>query len=293
MKLLLTLPGLGLLAAFAAMPSTSHAAEGFDNCRGFIDSLPATINTQGVWCLRKDLSTSQATGEAIRILANNVTIDCNGYKLGGLAAGAGTQTAGIVTNSSTNVTVRNCNIRGFHEGLVLYGTAEGYGGHLVEDNRFEGNTSEGINIGGDGTVVRRNLVLDTGGGSGGGSPSGINANGNIDIVDNIISGAMAGNGSTGAPFGIKAVGNASGTISGNRIRRLVPLGAYSYGIALNGAGTPVVSDNHIVLHPAPAGLDYGVRCNSGSTALVRDNVISGFTYDVSACIDAGGNYSPP
>jgi len=293
MKLILTLPGLGLLAAFAALPSTARAAESFDNCRGFIDSLPATINTQGVWCLRKDLATAQATGESIRIWTNNVTIDCNGYKLGGLAAGAATQTTGIMTNSATNVTVRNCNIRGFQQGLQLYGTAEGYGGHLVEDNRFEGNTSEAINVGGDGTVVRRNLVLDTGGGSGGGSPSGINANGNIDIVDNIISGAMAGNDSTAAPSGIKAIGNTSGTISGNRIRRLVPLGTYFYGIILNGAGTPVVAGNHIVLHPAPAGNGYGVRCNSSSTALVRDNVISGFTFDISACIDAGGNYSPP
>ena len=79
-----------LLAAAAAMlpPASALAAESYDNCTGFIDSLPATVSTQGTWCLRANLSTAMASGDAIAVAANNVTLDCNDFKIGGLAAGA-------------------------------------------------------------------------------------------------------------------------------------------------------------------------------------------------------------
>ena len=75
-----------LLAVYA---SPALAAESYDNCTGYIESLPASISTQGTWCLRKDLATGMASGNAIEVKANNVVIDCNDFKIGGLAAGAG------------------------------------------------------------------------------------------------------------------------------------------------------------------------------------------------------------
>src|SRR5690606_9034000 len=81
-----------LLAGLLAIPSPARAAESYDSCAGYIDSLPATISQQGVWCLRKNLSTNISTGHAITIAANNVTIDCNDFKIGGLAAGNGSLT---------------------------------------------------------------------------------------------------------------------------------------------------------------------------------------------------------
>ena len=44
-----------LVLALAAAAPAAQAAESYDNCTGFIDSLPATISTHGVWCLRKNL----------------------------------------------------------------------------------------------------------------------------------------------------------------------------------------------------------------------------------------------
>src|SRR5262245_20959189 len=76
-----------LLLSLFVLPAV--AAESYDACAGFIDTVPTTISTQGVWCLRKDLATAVSNGAAISIEANNVTIDCNGFKLGGLAAGPG------------------------------------------------------------------------------------------------------------------------------------------------------------------------------------------------------------
>lgn len=39
---------LALLPAMSFAPRL-HAAESYDSCTGFIDSIPATISTQGVW----------------------------------------------------------------------------------------------------------------------------------------------------------------------------------------------------------------------------------------------------
>ena len=38
-----------VLLLFAAGTHRVAAAEGYDNCTGFIDSLPATVTTQGTW----------------------------------------------------------------------------------------------------------------------------------------------------------------------------------------------------------------------------------------------------
>src|SRR5687768_7170485 len=84
-----------LLLSAAVSPPTARAAASYDNCTGFVTTLPATIATQGVWCLKQDLSTAITSGNAIAITANNVTLDCNGFKLGGLSAGPASTATGI------------------------------------------------------------------------------------------------------------------------------------------------------------------------------------------------------
>src|SRR5690606_14654473 len=153
---------LAILLVLAGFPREAPA-ETHDTCAGFIDSVPAVISTQGVWCLRGDVSTAQTSGSAIEIAANNVTIDCNGYKIGGLAAGSSSAANGIYAYGRMNITVRNCNIRGFLHGISLFGSNAG--GHLVEDNRLDGNLYVGMDIYGDNNTVQRNQVYDTGGGT--------------------------------------------------------------------------------------------------------------------------------
>jgi hypothetical protein len=72
-----------------------------------ITSLPYTISTQGIYCLKGNLATNMTSGNAIEIGTNNVVIDLNGYKIGGLAAGSGTSTYGIYANGRKNITIRN------------------------------------------------------------------------------------------------------------------------------------------------------------------------------------------
>ena len=92
--------GLLVLLGIACFAAPVQAAESYDNCTGFIDSLPATISTQGTWCLRKHLYTSVTSGAAISVLTDNVTVDCNHFRLSGLGAGIGTNAVGISAGAS-------------------------------------------------------------------------------------------------------------------------------------------------------------------------------------------------
>jgi parallel beta-helix repeat protein len=171
--------------AWLTVPLPAQGAESYDNCTGFVSSLPATISTQGTWCLDKDLSTAMTSGSAITIATNNVTLDCNHFKIGGLAAGAGTTTYGVYALTRLNATIRNCNIRGFFTGIHLAGG----GGHLVEDNSLDGSTHSGILMAGSASTIRNNLVIDTGGSTAyTGFTIGIRAEEGAAVLDNTVNG---------------------------------------------------------------------------------------------------------
>lgn len=269
-------------------PGSARAAEGYDSCTGFIDALPATITTPGTWCLRKDLATSISVGDAIRInFTNNVTIDCNGFKVGGLGAGLGTWAIGIAAQESSNVTVRHCNVRGFFIGLYLQGSAGR--GHVVEDNRLDNNTTIGIFLEGDNSIVRRNLVMNTGPSApgNGNTPSGIATIGTVDIIGNTVSGVVAWAGSDAWVSGISSYASMGGSMIGNRVRGLLSDGTGSYwGMSANGENTRVtLRDNDI----GGNGKGYGISCgHDQNTHRAAGNVINGFEYPLQ-CGDAGGN----
>ena len=265
-----------------------HAAQSYDNCSGTIASLPAVINSQGTWCMKQDLATAITSGAAITVNTNNVTIDCNDYKLGGLAAGAGTQAYGVLANTRTNVTVRHCNIRGFLIGLFFLGTGAG---HVVEDNRFDGNTHVGMVVAGDGSVIRRNRITDTGGSTVTQDATAIDGEGNADILDNTVSGLAATTGSNADAYGIKAVSDPNGRIIGNGIAGLVHDGTGKvFGITMFGAGHLVLRDND-VSGDGSAG-SVGISCYD-SQGTAKDNVTTGFVTAINACSDGGGNYNNP
>lgn len=288
----LLLPAVAVLGAFTALGlacAPAGAAESFDSCTGTITSLPVTIATQGTWCLRGDLSTAQTSGAAILVNTHNVTIDCNQFKLGGVAGGTGTLAIGIRSSGRSNITVRNCNVRGFWDGTFI----EGGSGHVVEDNRFEGNTQAGIVVRGDASVIRRNLVIDSGRSTNPGTDNayGISTQSAVDILDNTIGGVSAQSGSNGNAYGImtSAITGTAPSISGNRVRDLVPAGTgAARGIAVASIVPAMISEN--LLFGPGAGI--GVSCSSGS-ARARDNIVNGFATGLSFCTNAVGNDITP
>ena len=279
-----------VLAALATLaPRTAHAAESYDNCTGFITSVPAVISTQGTWCLKQDLATAISNGNAITINTNNVTLDCNDFKLGGLAAGAGTTAYGVSAGSRLNVTIRHCNIRGFLVGVSFSGA--GSAGHTVEDNRFDNNTYVGIFLGGDSSVIRRNRIFDTGGSTQAADATGIDAIGSIDVVDNTISGVIARAGGSGSAYGIGVGSNVGGRIIGNGVRGLLKDGTgATFGIYNVSDDHLTVRDNDLV-GDASAGSN-GIKCDDSASS-ARDNTIGQFAGSIFVCSNDGGNVVHP
>jgi len=282
-----------LLSAFLLTHSNNaDAAQSYDNCTGFITSIPAVISTQGTWCMKQDLATAMSSGVAITIAANNVTIDCNDYKLGGLAAGVGTAADGIYALDRFNATVRHCNVRGFLFGLLLDATsASSSGGHLVEDNRFDGNTYVGMHVKGDGSLIQRNRVFDTGGSTSGIHAFGIVADFGADILNNSVSGVLARAGGNGSALGISVEYATYGKVVGNSVYGLEKDGSGAvYGIyASYGNSVRIaIHDNDIVGDGATG---TGVTCFS-ATSRVRTNTISAFASGVLGCTDDGNIISP-
>jgi hypothetical protein len=267
--------------AWLALPAPALAAESYDNCTGFIASLPATITTQGTWCLNKDLATSMTSGNAITIATNNVTLDCNHFKIGGLSAGTGTFAYGVRADSKLNATIRNCNIRGFYMGFYLVG-----GGHLVENNSFDGNTYIGMYVNGPGSTIRNNLVIDTGGSTHISTAYGINVANGVDVLDNTING-VAGTGTDATVFGIFYSSSNVGSINGNRVRGLASAGnGAPFGIYAYNPSRGVIRDNDVQgPDPGVAG-GIGIYCSTNAIT-AHGNVIAGFATGVSPlCLDS-------
>ncbi len=291
-----------LLVAPAAWPETI-------NCTP-ITTLPYVITVQGNYCFTGDLATAMTTGNAIEIQTNNVTIDMNGWKLGGLAAGAGTQSHGIYAYRRKNITIRNGTIRGFMVGVRLddvspYTTSQG---HLIEDIRTDKNTYVGLSVQGRGSIVRRNQVVDTGG-----STLVIDAYGIIlygpgsRILNNDVNATVV-TGSNKA-YGLYIRNAVGAVVEGNRISDTKADISTAYGIFITsndvvvednriaGNGSTafvfgiyiVVSNNVLVASNRIISADYGIYFISGSTGKYMDNLTSNVTTPFTSGTAVGTN----
>ena len=274
---------LCLVVLLSAWSATGQAASSFDGCSGTIAALPAVISTQGTWCFEGDRSTLLATGAAIKVNTNNVTIDCNGFKLTGTGAGEGTATIGIQAVGRVNVTVRDCHIRGFRVAVQGGGSA-----FRILGNRLESSTQRALSISGDHHTIRGNLITDTGGSTlGDGAALGVVLSGSGDILDNTIGGVVARSGGGGGAWGIQVSdddGPALANIVGNRIRDVIPDGPVSVGIRNVSSGPVTIADN--VMFGTGAGI--GISCANAKGA-VRGNSVMRFATGLSGCPSDGGN----
>jgi hypothetical protein len=279
-----------LLAAalpLSLLPGPAKAAEGYANCTGFIDTLPAVIGTSGTWCLRQHLSTGVATGSAILVGVNNVTIDCNDFRISNLAAGAGTGAHGIRANNRSNIIVRGCNLRGFASAVTLYGDHA-----IIEDNRIDGSTQQGIGITGFGYTVRRNVLADIGGSTITSIAFGIAVTGTGDVIDNTVNGMsyVPDENDNGHLDGIRVADSLGGSVKANRIRELDStsvLGSAT-GISVGGTSKAVAVDDNVLVGDF-AESTYGILALKPSSAVCKDNVVQDFQSNMT-CTDAGGNF---
>jgi len=278
-----------LVFLFALVSAPGARAE-VNNCTQ-ITSLPTTITTQGTYCLKADLSTALASGAAITVATNNVILDCNQFKIGGLAAGLTTTATGVTAVGRNNLVIRNCNIRGFRYGVFINGGA----GHVIEDNRMDGNTFMGAGIfDADGTIIRRNHVVDTGGSlpinsfpSGAAYGIGLqNGVGGI-MEDNSVVSVAGTAGSNGTTAGI-LVFNTNAIVRRNGVMSVIPPGTgpgHAVSFVSSARGTAV---DNVLINPVAA-TAYGV--NGGASVICARNLVTGFSQGATnpSCVDGGGN----
>src|SRR5262249_22626824 len=252
---------LMIIALFGASAPGS-AAESYDSCAGFIATVPGQMTTQGTLCLRHSLSTSATGIHAIEIQNSNVTIDCNGFKIGNGPAGTNTNSVGIFSEGFANITVRHCTILAFHDGISIDAMVAG-DGHLIEDNVLSQNKVNGIVVMGNGVIVRRNRVVDTGAIA----SFGIQTSG--DVLDNVVDGISACFGvGEFESLGIQTQGNGS-LVQGNRVRNLTQRGVLpATGISISSGAANEIRDNYAVQGTLTGGT--AISCNSAGRA--RDNV---------------------
>ena len=87
--------------------------------------------------IRKDTTLACDCTNSIRIAANNITLDCAGHTLTGSGRGNG-----ILLSRRTGVTVKNCNITKFSNGVAL---RRSHKNTFTNNNSF-GNTRDGFDL---------------------------------------------------------------------------------------------------------------------------------------------------
>ena len=239
-----------LLVLLALVLIVAPAQAETTNCTA-ITSLPAVITVQGIYCFTGHLNTAITTGDAIDIRTNNVIVDLNGFKLGGLAAGPGTFANGIHASDRQNITIKNGTIRGFFAGIRLQAPGASQG-HVVEDIRADQNTYIGIQVSGAGNIVRNNQVVATGG--------------------TTCCGADA------SPTGIRVIGTGPRVLNNDVITVTEQGTGIARGILVGISIGALVVNNRIT--EADRGIEY-----DASTGKYRDNV----TFDVTTPYTGGTN----
>lgn len=237
-----------------------------------ITYLPYNISTPGNYCLTSNLETSNTSGQAIAVYADNVVLDFNGYKIDNTPAGASTTAHGIWAFGKDFV-VKNGTVKAFYTGIQAGGGTS----TVIEDMTFDQNAYMSILMNGSGIIARRNHVVNAG-------IIGIYAvgKGNV-IADNQIYnfGLKATSGTP--PYGILLSSDFKGNVYKNIISNPQLGTESSMGIAVFGASTVLINDNEIM------NTRYGIFYTSTATGKYKNNTTLGVTTPYTGGTSTGNN----
>lgn len=250
-----------------------------------ISALPFTISAGGSYYLTGNL-TLTVVGHGIQVVADDVSLDLNGYTLTGTAGYAGVYVSGGYTAS-----IRNGTLRGWGQGVFAVAsskvrladlTAVGNGIGLslsgsgsIRDCLVTGSVTHGIYVAGD-VTIRNTSVLQNGG-------EGIRADGFGNVIENCTAVGNTGDGFSLAESGrivesVARSNQAHGIISfkNNFIARN---GAYFNGfsgIQVTGEGCRIEENNTM------NNVHYGIELFATPNAVLKN----------ASHANAFGNYSP-
>lgn len=272
---------LAAIAVFPVQAETTQCTE--------IASLPAILSVQGIYCLKHDLATNMTNGNAITIANSNITIDFNGFKLNGLAAGDATGAKGVYALNRRNITLRNGVIRGFMYGVSLDDSdsdLSNTGGHRLYDLVLDNNTYSAAYIEGTGNSISNNRVSSTGGSTLLSSAYALfNAGPSASMSGNIIRTTVAH--TNGGSIGIASSGGTA-VIRDNEVTDTrFDSGGSGFGIIATGTGS--VIENNAILNQAVVAGSQGINTSSSTQNICLNNKIAAFSTAVASCKDGGGN----
>lgn len=213
-----------------------------------IESVPATINASGTYCLQKNLIMAGTAIAAITINASQVTLDCNDHTVTKYSSSSAQY--GVLSSSRAQLKVRNCGLHLFNTGIALV----------------------------------RSRVMDVRGNTISGSGTGMLLTGHsMDVFDNVVTG-MYGSTTTAPMIGLIIETAYSGQmVSIARVRGNRIAGVHAYGIGINGSSGVLLEGNHVHLL-ANADPRIGIWINDYhdlpdfplfSNAIVRGNYVFG------------------
>ena len=155
------------LYQLAALVLLASPAVAFAQSCTTINTIPAGITTPGKYCLAKDFTVNLASGVALGIGANDVTIDCDGHTLKNINTSAGNGSVAIKAIGRNNIVIENCRvIGGWMNGIDLEqsNTVANKNYYInVRNNYVAGPYWHGIKVWGSAIEVRGNQVYDVGG----------------------------------------------------------------------------------------------------------------------------------
>jgi hypothetical protein len=268
-----------LLACFDASAETLTCTE--------VNAIPFTITAPGSYCLTKDLATSQPGGGGILINASDVTLDCNDHLVRN--SNNANEDVGIASGGRSGVTIRNCRIKGFQEGIHFDTRSYDI---TIRDNEVLNSGTYGIVVWGSKVQILDNSVLDT-------KYASTVRDYNQSIVvtayepgvlsrDVVVRGnRVLGLFGTSVMQAIRVDMATSPLIQNNHVGQLVPkTGGRAYAIMTSGAVNPLISGN--ILTSTAAIQATGIASESSSVCL--DNVIVGLRASgLDACGLSQGN----
>ncbi len=256
-----------------------------------ISSLPVTISESGTYCLSGDIHVqtydAQTYGLLIRITADNVTLDLNGYQI----LGYGNHVSKGVQSIGSNVVIKNGGLANMSTGIIIKHDS------LVENVKLHDISGNGIIVSGSNTTVRNNIINGLGGSDATSNTVGISAGsttggtGNV-IANNVITGIYNPN-QNGKASGILISHGGHTFVENNYIKANIP--SYDFtdkhvGIRIEHSNNTIVSNNRFL----SVGKAMVCGVNSGAVRF-RDNISNkplGTPSHYSGCgphFDLGGN----
>jgi hypothetical protein len=251
-------------------PTSGDATNAAEACTP-ITSVPFTIAAPGRYCLTADLKLRPNPSfgmrlnapAAIKVLANDVTIDFQGHTLDDVTNGIATNALAIRAYNRKRVTVTNGTIMRYFIAVAIVGdTSEDI---TVEHMRFE--------------RVRYAAVS-------------LNKVKNYAVRGNLLS-AMGHGNAWYMPHAILASG--TGTIAANVIEGVIPnehKGRTATEAISVKDGEVTIDGNTIVNPSMPDGESYGINVLKGATATITRNKVANFKYPVTYTPMDGTQWSP-